>query len=52
MGRPGAPLRTTSLGVRTVEKGLGKLAQDRLAWDASILDVVNSISDAGSTLPE
>ncbi len=51
MGRPGAPLPTVSLGLRTMEKGLGKLTQDRRVWGASILDVVNSISDAGSTRP-
>ncbi len=52
MGRPGAPHPTVSLGLRTMEKGLGKLAQEHRVWGASILDVVNSTGDAGSTRPE
>ncbi len=28
-----------------------ELAQDRLAWNASVRDVVNSIGDIGSTRP-
>ncbi len=33
-------------------KDSSELAQDRRAWGASIRDVVNSIGDAVSTLPE
>ncbi len=50
-GRPGTPLCTASLRLRTIEEGLGELAQDRRAWNASVRDVVNSIGDAGSTHP-
>ncbi len=47
--RPEVPLQTASLRLRTVKKGLTKVAQDRRAWGASVRDVVNSIVDDGST---
>ncbi len=52
-GRPGTALWTASLRPRRMEKELVKvsseLAQDHRALGASVRDVVNSISDAGST---
>ncbi len=33
-------------------EGSSELAQDRRAWSASVLDVVNPVGDAGSTRPE
>ncbi len=47
-GRLGTDLRTASLRPRTMETGLGELAQDRRAWNASVRDVVNAIGDAAS----
>ncbi len=50
-GRPATDVRTASLRPRTMETGLGELAQDCRAWSASVRDVVKVIGDAGSTRP-
>ncbi len=41
-GGPGTALRTANLRPRTMEKGLGELAQDRRAWSASVVVVVET----------
>ncbi len=44
-GRPGAPPRTASFQLRTMEKGLDELAQNRRASVACAREVINSIGE-------